>query len=203
MQQYKFIEVGTSDFDTMAQSCDYNDFGISIEPLKLYLDRLPVKPNLTKINCAVLDTNSTEKFFYMDPSLIKSLNLPGWARGNSCLEHTHPNPELEQILRAKGLSPEDVFTEIAVEVKPLSDIYIEYEVGVVDILKIDTEGFDCRILKKFHHDISQLQLRYPNKIIFESNILSNREDVNDIIRLYRSAGYNITKTGHDTHMQYA
>ena len=46
---YDFIEVGTSDFDTLIQDATDNCIGLCIEPIKFYLDRLPNKPNVKKI----------------------------------------------------------------------------------------------------------------------------------------------------------
>ena len=39
MKHYDFIEIGTSDFDTLIESSDDNVVGLSIEPIKYYLDR--------------------------------------------------------------------------------------------------------------------------------------------------------------------
>ena len=45
---YDFIEIGTSDFDTLIQKCSDDSVGLSIEPLKSHLDRLLNKPNVKK-----------------------------------------------------------------------------------------------------------------------------------------------------------
>ena len=37
--RYDFIEIGTSDFDTLLQESQ-SEIGLSIEPLKIYLDNL-------------------------------------------------------------------------------------------------------------------------------------------------------------------
>ena len=41
---YDFVEIGTSDFNTLLQSSK-DQRGLSIEPLKIYLDKLPNKKN--------------------------------------------------------------------------------------------------------------------------------------------------------------
>lgn len=43
-----FIEIGTSDFDTIIQSNTYKH-GLSIEPIKYYIDRLPNKEGVKKL----------------------------------------------------------------------------------------------------------------------------------------------------------
>jgi hypothetical protein len=54
------IEIGTSDFDTLIESASANTVGFSIEPIKYYLDNLPDKPNVTKINKAIVGSNYTK-----------------------------------------------------------------------------------------------------------------------------------------------
>ena len=48
-----FLEIGTSDFDTLLQNCSEHQLGISIEPVKYCLDRLPNKNNVKKFNIAI------------------------------------------------------------------------------------------------------------------------------------------------------
>jgi hypothetical protein len=45
---YDFIEIGTSDFDTLIETSDDKTVGLSIEPIKYYLDRLPERKNVKK-----------------------------------------------------------------------------------------------------------------------------------------------------------
>ena len=52
--KYDFIEIGTSDFDTLLETT-INKIGISIEPLKYYLDNLPNNDKVIKVNCAIED----------------------------------------------------------------------------------------------------------------------------------------------------
>ena len=49
-----FIEIGTSDYDTILESCYDFQKGISIEPLKFYLDNRPNRSNVVKINGALV-----------------------------------------------------------------------------------------------------------------------------------------------------
>ena len=45
-----FLEIGTADFDTEIEKSDNNTRGFSIEPLKIYLDKLPEKSLCKKFN---------------------------------------------------------------------------------------------------------------------------------------------------------
>ena len=52
--EYDFVEIGTSDFDTLIQASDGTLRGLSVEPIKFYLDNLPDKVLVTKVNCAII-----------------------------------------------------------------------------------------------------------------------------------------------------
>ena len=39
IKHYDFIEIGTSDFDTLIETSNDNTVGISIEPIKYYINR--------------------------------------------------------------------------------------------------------------------------------------------------------------------
>ena len=43
-----FIEIGTSDFNTLIQAAGPAAHGLSIDPISLYLDRLPNRPGCKK-----------------------------------------------------------------------------------------------------------------------------------------------------------
>ena len=43
LTNYNFIEIGTSNFDALIEECNDNSKGISVEPIKHYLDALPNK----------------------------------------------------------------------------------------------------------------------------------------------------------------
>ena len=71
MKHYDFIEIGTSDFDTLIESSDDNMVGLSIEPIKYYLDRLPNKKNVKKIQLAVSDVDGDIDIYYIPDEKIK------------------------------------------------------------------------------------------------------------------------------------
>jgi hypothetical protein len=67
----------------------------------------------------------------------------------------------------------------------------------VYFLKIDTEGHDTIILKKFYEEIIN-NIYLPHIIQFESNVLSNSDDVDDIINLFTKIGYDLINKSRDT-----
>jgi hypothetical protein len=72
-----FLEIGTSNFDTLIEAATDETKGISIEPLDFYLNQLLNKKNVKKINCAISFDNieSDITFFYLDENTIKENNL--------------------------------------------------------------------------------------------------------------------------------
>lgn len=92
MKDLDFLEIGTSDFDTLIQVADDNTIGISVEPIKFYLDNLPSPKNVEKVNAAISITGSSEDIplFFIPPHIINEKGLPKWVRGCNCLGKMHP-----------------------------------------------------------------------------------------------------------------
>ena len=95
--KYDFIEIGTSDFDTLLETTT-NKIGISIEPLKYYLNNLPNNDKVIKVNCAISDSDFETDIFWVSPDDIKKYNLPNWLRGCNSIISSHPSvmKELEK-----------------------------------------------------------------------------------------------------------
>lgn len=77
---YDFIEIGTAFFDTLIEKASDEQYGLSIEPVKEYLDKLPDKKFVTKIAGAVVsdeDHNGLD-LYYVDESDIEKHNLGIW-----------------------------------------------------------------------------------------------------------------------------
>lgn len=190
-----FIEIGTSDFDTLIQSTD-NMYGISIDAIQMYLDNLPNKDNVIKINCAISDKSGTSKIYYITPEDIVKYNLPGWVRG--CNSINHPHPTVLKLLKTKNIVYESIACIKTVPVMTLYDLYQKYNIKCVKYLKIDTEGHDCNILDKFYEDILKYKITLPIKILFESNVLTNSTTVKNTIAKYNSLGYIVIQNTGDT-----
>jgi len=47
MAHFDFLEIGTADFEAECINAGQNVRGISVEPLKHYLNKLPKKENIT------------------------------------------------------------------------------------------------------------------------------------------------------------
>jgi len=199
-QIYDFIEIGTSNFDTLIENADENTYGLSVEPIKYYLDQLPDKKNVKKINKAITDEVSCENkkidIYFIPESTIKFYNLDPSLRGCNSVNDYHP---FHKKLNLYNLVQKD-----QVEVISIKDLFINNNIGSLKLLKIDTEGHDVIILNglyKYLVETSNTEL-YPNKIIFESNDNIPSNMVDDIINKFIKLGYILVSRSHDTVIEY-
>lgn len=191
---YHFIEIGTSDFSTIIQQ-ENPGIGLSIEPLKIYLDRLPDKEGVTKVNCAISDIDGVVDVYWIDPEDIAKYNLPDWLRG--CNSIINPHPTAYSELSGRGLL--DIYKKTSCETICWDTLVERYNIESVDHLKIDTEGHDCIILQSILKSKSKV---LPNTIFFENNVLTNSELTDDTLKKLINAGYQlISKTPDDIHVK--
>jgi FkbM family methyltransferase len=194
-----FIEIGTSDFDTCIQEATEGTWGLSVEPLRPYLDNLPEKPHVKKVQQAVSDRSGTIDFFYLEPDTIRQLKLPRWVRG--CNSVDKPHPQVASLLRKRGFQdPTSMFTKDVVRVTDVPTLLREHNVASVHFLKIDTEGHDCTILRSWLAACQQNPAWYPMRIQFESNKLSDKAEVAAVCQLFADVGYNVRKAKKDTYL---
>jgi hypothetical protein len=191
--KYDFIEIGTSNFDTLIEAADDNTVGLSIEPIGYYLDQLPNRANVKKLDIAVArnDKWGFMDVYYVPERVIRARGLPDWLRGCNSVGDYHPK-HIELAVR-------DLVQIDTVEIIPIGEIFNCYAVTELDYLKIDTEGADCEIMiNLFEFLKTQPVSRYPKKILFESNELANQGSVEMVKAEFISLGYRVTKSGYDT-----
>lgn len=188
--KYSFVEIGTADFDTLIQGAK-DEVGLSVEPLKYYLNKLPDKPNVQKVNYAISDTEGSLDMFYLSEEIINRYNLPWWCRG--CNSLGKPHVTVLNELHKRNLTEEVISRDPVKVVTPLQLIK-EFDIESVEHLKIDTEGHDYIILNAWLDTTDIL----PDKITFESNVLSPIIEITKLIRRLVFLGYSITKCEDDT-----
>ena len=193
-----FIEIGTSDFDTEIQICDDNAIGLTIESIKFYLDRLPNKKNVIKINSAMSNYNGFTDVYYVNDDMINKFNLPSYIKGQNSIGS--PHPEIKHFYKF-GLIENDISKENVV-VKNFENLFNEFKIESINLLKIDTEGHDCIILNDYIDFSIKNNKKLANKILFETNVLSNINEVNDVIKKCVNYGYEIISTGENTILQF-
>ena len=189
-----YIEIGTSDFDTEIQKKDHK-IGISIDAVKYYIDKLPNKSGCIKINTGVSNFNGEIVINYISAKNIAKYQLPHWVRGCNAVNHYHPT--VTRLLLNKGIQIKDIATSNTVPCKTLISLLTEYNVHAFYLLKVDTEGHDSVILEHFLKNNERNDL-LPHKIIFESNVLTNKANTQNIIQISTKLGYDLILSGHDT-----
>lgn len=178
---YDFVEIGTSDFDSLCQTAG-DKIGLSIEPIAFYLNRLPSNTNVTKVNCAISDTDGTANVYWIDPSDIEKYGLPDWLRGCNSIVEPHPTAISELASRGLGhLCKCDTCETIS-----WNTLISKYSIESIDYLKIDTEGHDHIILSQLIESHSRI---FPKKILFESNSLTDVNAVKEILDRLADIGY--------------
>jgi FkbM family methyltransferase len=191
---YNFIEIGTSDFFTILQQ-ENPGTGLSIEPLKIYLDRLPDKEGVTKVNCAISDTDGIVDVYWIDPDDINKYNLPDWLRGCNSIINPHPTALAE--LAVRGIS--DIYKKTSCEAICWNTLIERYNVESLDHLKIDTEGHDCIILQSILK--SKIKI-LPKTIVFENNSLTNTQLTEVTLNKLIAVGYEVfNKTPDDIYIK--
>ena len=188
---YDFIEIGTSDFDTLIESASDMDIGLSIEPVALYLNRLADKKNVRKVNCAVGDTNGRVKVYYVSPDDVVRFNLPPWVRG--CNSVIGPHPSTYRVLERHGLL--HLMQTIEVDCCNWATLVRRYDIDSVKLLKIDAEGHDCYIVNGILDSGVSV---FPKRISFENNVLTDKELLSRTLEKLASAGYQkVGEVGED------
>lgn len=162
------IEVGTSDFNTLAGK----EYGIFIEPIKQHYDNLP---DCIKENVAISNYNGTATMYYIPNELIEQHSLPRWIKGCNSIHLPH-----------KSLNDYSKYIHhTTIDVCRMIDIIKKYNVKHIDLLKIDTEGHDTTILNDYFDTVD---IR-PLKIMFEYNVLSNKQSVLELLKRLNKIGY--------------
>ncbi len=180
-----FLQIGANDginHDPIHAFVTSHDVaGIVIEPLPDVFEKLCHTyrryPHIEKLNIAIHNNADRITLYRPDPLLSKSTGVASVHRHH--LEHS----EKRTGVGLDGVIPVDVPAKSAAAV--LRDAQIEH----VDLLQIDTEGYDIEIIKGF--DLEQWQ---PSVIRFEHGIYSGTstrdELLGALIRLYEH-GYSV------------
>jgi FkbM family methyltransferase len=189
---YNFIEIGTSDFNTLVESCSDEDVGLCIEPIFEYLEKLPSKKNVVKVNCAVSNSVGEVDIFYVRPEDIERLGFGHFARG--CNSINEPHPTLLRKFKQKYL---DVVIRKRVPVLSWLELIRLYNIDGVDYLKVDTEGHDAVILRDYFNECVKNEGLFAKKILFERNALTNHALMDGVIADFVKVGYSGSQRGED------
>lgn len=144
---YDFIEIGTSNFDTLIEKADRTTQGISIEPLDFYLRDLPESEGCKKINAAISDREGEVIVYYPFPEKLAQYHLPPLLKGCNSIGQVHPT--VIRHIEKNNLDLCEVVGSSTVSMLRLTTICAQYDVTGIYFLKVDTEGHEPVILNDF------------------------------------------------------
>ncbi len=187
-----FVQIGANDGIThdpiREYVLKYHWRGLLVEPqpnvMPLLRKNYQDEKQLVFEEAAVAEKDGVARFFIADESLAPARNLTVFSSLDKdvlarCLPHgaAHPTPPVREI-EVKALS-----------VQALLD---RHRITKIDLLQIDTQGFDCPIVKQFLSS----KVR-PTAIHFE-HYHTPEDDFRECLRLLVDSGYRFASLEIDT-----
>jgi FkbM family methyltransferase len=163
--------------------------GMFIEPINFLFRRLRENygndERFLFENVAIGTRRETKKFYYVSEKAKSELELPYWHDQLGSFDRSH-------ITKMLGEALSSYIIEADVECLPLTDVLDRNKVEAIDLVHIDTEGFDYKVL-------SQLDLKRfkPSVILYEHHLLSDEEFIK-AQKMLRRSGYRLRQYGNDT-----
>jgi FkbM family methyltransferase len=161
---------------------DRRYMGVLVEPLPQYA--LPLERayggsgRFEVIQVAITDTDGDVEMYYFDESKAQDLDFPAWYREIASLDEEHVKKHLPTHLHhAVGVT-----AVLAMSVQTLAR---RCDWQTIDLLHIDTEGHDFRILQQFDFKVG-----HPRVIIAEHKHLPSSEKEAMQV-LLEGAGYGV------------
>jgi len=213
--RYNFIEIGSCDFDTFLQKCSDEEMGITVEPIRKYLDNLPIRENVKKVCAAVVPivTEDINVYFIDSDDFDRDSDeywpgkkFPGYLRGCNSVSKPHDYhvacPENLWVAQQHGANYPNVMKTYnlletgLVKVEKCScitfeELVKENNVSFVNQIKLDTEGQDCVLLNSILDFYEKRTIQYPKIIQFESNMHNEPDDVDRMCKRLTDLGYRI------------
>jgi FkbM family methyltransferase len=183
-QDLVFLEIGANDGVTIDPLWPFIQRfhwrGIMVEPIPATFQSLTANyaahPQVHLVNAAIGHTDGQQTIYSVKqhPGQVERANLYASFRKDVVLSQVRYVPNVENEIE-----------ELTVPCYTLSTLLDKTQIGPIDILQIDTEGFDAEILKMV--DFSRLN---PALIQFEHTNLS-KSDIDDCARLLIARGYKV------------
>ncbi len=188
-KNFFFIQIGANDgkrFDPIFQIVSSLKLkGIAVEPIKEYFDELLINyknSNVIPVNKAIHEENKEISIFRVKTDV----DLPEWSKGIASLNSEH--------YKKSNTDKKNIIEEI-VEAITFEKLFNDYEVTRVDLLQIDTEGYDYNLLKLFPFDQFQ-----PSIIHFEHglpNKIMSIEEISEVNTMLLGYGYRTIMKEYD------
>lgn len=196
-----FLQIGAMDgksFDPLSASVERFQWkGLCVEPLSDQFQKLQKRHHARSITCvqtAIVDDPSLEtvELYRVDPAALDTIgSIPDWAVGISSL-YTDRNPI--GGIRCKKHEFESFKHHIIKERVPactLSTLLEQYNIEKIDILVVDTEGYDYHVLKQIDFD------HYKPFIIYAEICHLPSVEAASLCNLLQQHGYKYKRVGND------
>ncbi len=189
-----FIQIGANDglaLDPLRREIQRRSWrGIMVEPVPYVFERLYERygghARVALEQVAIADRDGTRPFYHLREA----------ARGEDLWQWYHALGSFERsvVLRHRSLIPDidERLVETEIPTLTFASLCRKHDVDKVDLLQIDTEGYDYQILRGL--DLSRWR---PRLIVYEHHHLSG-EDRASARNLLERAGYLCFEDGLDT-----
>ena len=158
-----FVEIGTCDFDTLRPLCDKGWKGVMVEAWCPYLENIPDHENLIKVCCAMGDENGTTEFWKVKDEVLRHS-----ARDYRGMGSINPNSVLVTNEYYK-----DKVEWYEVDVVTFDTLMSKIGLTEIDYLKLDTEGFDFKILKTIDFEKYNIKvIKCETKFVIKEELFS-------------------------------
>ena len=141
---FDFVDIGTCDFETSADIANVGQSVLLVEPLQFYLDRIPNRPNITKVNLAVGNVNKFVDVKFVPEDVIQKYNLPHWLKGCSNVGDGYHQTVLK-VFNQNNI-PLNLIEIKQIQIVTFQELCSRCSIDSIDSLKIDTEGYEQYIL---------------------------------------------------------
>lgn len=184
-KDFIFMQIGANDgvsFDPIHELVKvFNLRGILLEPVPHHFNSLKKNYNENKdlifLNKALVDHDSIKSIIIWKPKL----NYNDWRKGIASTDKNH--------LIKCGLLDEEI-EGIEVETTTFVKLFDEFKIKKLDLLVVDTEGYDFFLLKSLPFDNFS-----PAIIHFEHNVYGqngmSKEELLDLLNILISRGYKL------------
>ena len=188
--------------------------GVVVEPVLEYLQSLQrnfkTDGSVKFINAAIGPNTGSCKLNLVPPRLLSMLdeqscpwytgsgkattvNVAWYARSMSSVGSKHP--ELTYML--KKIDGMHYLKSRNVTMLTWADLVAKVKMRSVDLVKIDAEGMDCKIIDSMLEYCKEHPEAYPKVIKFEANCLTQEYDILMTMEKLRHLGYFVQRYSHD------
>ena len=189
-----FVQIGGNDgksFDPIFDFITRNHTrlkGIILEPMQDIFEELKNNyrkcHNIKCINKAIHNTKEEMLLYRVDPA--KADKLPGWTKG---IASFNPNHHKQSNI------PTDCIITESVPCLSFARLLADYDIQNINLLQIDTEGYDVQILMNIDFDIIR-----PSIIHFEHGLaegIMDHKTFDQVSERLRRYGYQILVEPYD------